>query len=141
MKATTRIAVILLVVALLPACATLETTRAPGADISRIRTLYVEKLEKDERGVDSLIAAQLNKMGLKATNGPATRTPANVDAVVTYADRWMWDITMYMLSLNIQVRDGKTRAILASSQSVRPSLVRKDPEAMVEEVVADLFKK
>ena len=27
------------------------------------------------------------------------KAPARVDALVTYADKWMWDITMYMLEL------------------------------------------
>jgi hypothetical protein len=63
-----------------------------------------------------------------------------VDAVVTYQDRWMWDITMYMIKLDIQVHDGKSGAILANGEAMRPSLQRKSPEGMVEEVVGVIFK-
>jgi hypothetical protein len=52
----------------------------------------------------------------------------------------MWDITMYMLQLSIQIRDGKDRTVLATGQSLRPSLVRKSPEGMVEEVLGEIFK-
>ena len=67
-------------------------------------------------------------------------TRFEVDGVVTYQDRWMWDITMYMIRLNVQVRDGKSGAILANAEAMRPSLQRKSPEGMVEEVLGALFK-
>jgi len=63
-----------------------------------------------------------------------------VDAIVTYVDRWMWDLTMYMIRLNIQVRDGKSRAILASAESYRPSLERRSTEDMVAETLDAIFK-
>jgi len=69
------------------------------------------------------------------------RQPAErVDAVVTYQDRWMWDITMYMLKLDVQVHDGNSGAVIASAQAVRPSLQRKSPEGMVQEVLGEIFK-
>jgi hypothetical protein len=46
-----------------------------------------------------------------------------------------------MIRLNIQVRDGKTRAILASSESYRPSLQRRSKENMVAETLDAIFKK
>lgn len=113
----------------------------PGTDLSSLKKLYVVRLPADQRGVERLIADRLNVMGYQATAGEAVNTPADIDAVVTYQDKWMWDITMYMIELNVQVRQPKTQAALASGHSLRTSLVRKSPPEMVAEVLTDLFKK
>lgn len=67
-------------------------------------------------------------------------TAANADAVITYVDKWMWDITMYMIELTIQVRDPKTDFTLAVGNSYHTSLTRKSPTEMVDEVMANIFK-
>jgi len=123
------------------ACASnLEAKRVPGTDLAQLKTFYVQKLPADGRGVDQLIADRLNLMGFRASHG-ANETPATaVDAIVTYQDKWMWDITMYMIELSIQLREPQTRAVLATGHSMRTSLVRKDPEGMVEEVLTEIFK-
>lgn len=127
---------------LLCSCVTqLHSDVAPGVDLSAVKTLYVVHLPQDERRVDKLIADRLNVMGLHATNGEQGAAPADVDAVVTYQDKWMWDITMYMIELNVQVRNPKTDIALASGHSLRTSLARKSPPEMVAEVLNDLFKK
>ena len=125
----------------LVACATMQASKAPSADLSKIKTVYVQKLEGDGYNVYQVITDQLNVMGFNATTGASADPPEPVDAIVTYVDRWMWDITMYMIRLNIQVRDGKTRAILASSESYRPSLQRRSKENMVAETLDAIFKK
>lgn len=127
------------VIFMFAACAApkLEAKKMPGADLSPLKTVYVEKLTADERGIDQLIASQLTRMGFAVTNSV---TASQVDAIVTYQDRWMWDITMFMVQLSIQVRDGQTKMVLANGQSWRPSLERKSPEEMVEEVLTAIFK-
>jgi len=75
---------------------------------------------------------------LTATTGDTTA--ANADAVITYVDKWMWDITMYMIELTIQVRDPKTDFTLAVGNSYHTSLTRKNPTEMVGEVMANIFK-
>ncbi len=127
------------VMLLLAACAspTLEAKKMPGAELSPIKTVFVQRLAADERGIDQLIVNQLTRMGFAATN--SVIDPPS-DAIVTYQDRWMWDITMFMVQLSIQVRDGQTKMVLANGQSWRPSLERKSPEEMVEEVLMAIFK-
>ena len=51
----------------------------------------------------------------------------------------MWDITMYMLELNIEIRHPRTDYVLATGRSFRTSLARKSPEEMVEEVIGEIF--
>jgi len=125
---------------ILTACATTNSARAPDADLHKLKTFYVARLPADERGVEKLIASRLTVMGYQCTSGDAQTPGAPVDAIVTYQDRWMWDITMYMIKLDIQVHDGKTGAVLANGEVMRPSLQRKSPEGMVEETLGVVFK-
>ena len=129
------------VILMFAACASnLEAKKMPGADLSTLKTIYVQKLAADERGIDLLIANQLTRMGFIAANGASELPSSPVDAIVTYQDKWMWDITMYMLQLSVQIRDGQTRMVLATGQAMHTSLVRKSPEEMVEEVLTEIFK-
>ena len=110
----------------------------PTTDLNSIKTLYVMKLAPDGRGINKLIADKLNTMGYSAETGIVP--PEDVDAVVTYQDKWMWDITMYMLELTVTIRDPKTDYPLASGNSFHTSLTRKSPEEMVDEVMTNIFK-
>jgi len=121
-------------------CATNKAAHAPDADLHKLKTFYVARLPADENGVEKLIAKRLNVLGYQCSSGDAQTPSTPVDAIVTYQDRWMWDITMYMIKLDIQIHDGATGAILANGEVVRPSLQRKSPEGMVEETLGVIFK-
>jgi hypothetical protein len=133
----------LLVAALgvLAGCATQNVSHAPGTDLGTMKTFYVQKLPTDQRGIEQLFVKQLSAWGYTATAGTADKPAAPVDAIITYQDRWAWDITMYMIRLNIQVRDGKSSDIMASAESMRPSLERLDPPEMVKEVLQAALKR
>ena len=64
----------------------------------------------------------------------------NPDAFVTYHDRWMWDITMYLLELTVTLHDPRTNVGVASGNSFHTSLTRKTPQEMVDEVVDNILK-
>lgn len=113
----------------------------PGASFGNQEKYYVVKLPADERRIDRLIAENLQLRGIQASYGVGTERPADYEIVVTYQDKWMWDMTMYMLQLNIQVKDAETGALLATGESKRTSLVRKSPEYMVDEVLDQIFAK
>jgi hypothetical protein len=143
MKPTRIIPLILVLAAglLFAGCANMASNVAPGADLSKVKKIYVVHLAPDGRGVNRVIADQLNMMGYQATTGEASTIPEGVDATLTYQDKWMWDITMYMIQLSVQLREPKTDIALATAQSYRPSLQRKTPEGMANEVLTELFKK
>lgn len=113
----------------------------PGANLSTIKKIYVVHIPVDKRSVNQIIADALTARGYIATTGEAAATPADVDAVVTYQDKWMWDITMYMVQLDIQIRKPVGEIPLATGSSMRTSLVRKSPSEMVEEVLDQIFAK
>lgn len=125
---------------LLSACATLDSAKAPDANLKSLKSFYVTRAPEDERGVEKLIAARLSEMGYTASSGDAPTAAGPVDAIVTYQDHWMWDITMYMIKLDVQIHDGGSGAILARGAAQRPSLQRKSPEGMVQEVLTEIFK-
>lgn len=125
---------------LLTACASTHSAHAPDADLHKLKTFYVARLPADERGIEKLLAKRLTVLGYQCTAGDAQTPASAVDAVVTYQDHWMWDITMYMIKLDIQIHDGATGAILATGEVTRPSLQRKSPEGMVEETLGVVFK-
>jgi hypothetical protein len=110
----------------------------PTTDLSTIKSIYVTKYAPDRRGINQLIADKLEKRGFIVETG--VDTPSNVDAVVTYKDKWMWDITMYMIELKIAIRNPKTNFPFASGNSYHTSLTRKSPEEMVDEVINNIFK-
>ena len=94
----------------------------------------------DSRSVGKLVTDNLVKRGFSATAGPEVPQPSKVDAVITYVDRWMWDITMYMLELTITIRDPGNEYPLASGKSYHTSLTRMSPSEMVDEVLNNIFK-
>jgi len=118
----------------------LKADVTPGTKLNDLKKLYVVKLPADQRGVDRMIADRLNAMGMKATSGEKSAMPDDVDAIVTYQDKWMWDITMYMLELNVQLRQPKTDMSFASGHTLRTSLARKSPPELIEEVLNEIFK-
>lgn len=130
---------LLIVVLLGSGCAVNRATATldPSFDLTNIKSMYVTPLQ-DEWGTDLLIANKLKTMGYLVETG--VDKPTDVDAVVTYEEKWMWDITMYLLELTITVRDPENDYPWASGNSYHTSLTRLSPEEMVDEVISNIFK-
>jgi len=123
----------------LTGCANRATAKVdPTADLKSMKTMHVVKIPNETAEIDRLIADDLRRRGYTVTTG--TEKPSSVDAVVTYVDKWMWDITMYLLELTITIREPKTDFPLATGNSLHGSLTRKSPPEMVEEVMGNIFK-
>jgi hypothetical protein len=130
---------LLVIVILNSGCVNRATaTPYPAADLLELKSVYVTKLAADGRGINNIIADKLRTMGYEVNTG--TMPPPGVDIVVTYADKWMWDITMYMLELTVVVREPETNYPLATGNSMHTSLTRKSPKEMVDEVINNIFK-
>jgi hypothetical protein len=133
---------ILSVLALSSGCAVNRATAtvSPDTDLTKVKTYYVVQQPKDQRGIERLISDNLAARGFSAKSGPETSTvPPAVDAVVTYVDKWMWDITMYMLELTVTVRNPANNFPMATANSYHTSLTRKSPPEMVDEVLTNIF--
>lgn len=85
--------------------------REPGA------TFAVRHQPQDQRGLDALIAQTLRARGLQIVP-----EDAHPDYVVSYVDRWQWDMRMYLIDLRIDVRDADTNVLVATGRSYQTSL-------------------
>lgn len=113
-------------------------TVTPGMNFKDVKSFYVLKQPKDSRGLEKLISDNLVKRGFHSSHGSQ---PTQVDAVVTYVDKWMWDITMYLLELTITIRNPSNDFPMAVGNSLHTSLTRKSPAEMVDEVLTNIFNK
>lgn len=112
----------------------------PERDIVRSETFYVEKFPPDTHALNQLIVDDLTSRGYAATTGDeGDKPPDDADIVVTYRDKWQWDMTMYMIELTISFRDPSTGAAFASGNSYHTSLTRLSPEEMINEVLNNIF--
>lgn len=128
------------VLVLLQGCAVNRATATvdPSANLKALKRVHVVQLAEDGYNVNQTIADKLNTMGIQATTSKEKRT--DVDAIVTYWDKWMWDITMYLLELTIVFRDPATDFPLATGNSFHTSLTRLSQKEMVDEVLGNIFK-
>ncbi len=125
---------------MLTGCVNVATSQVdPSANLSVLKTMYVKQIPEDKRGVNEIIANKLRSKGVKVTTG-VEEPKAVYDALVTYADKWMWDITMYMFELSVVIRDPKDQVPLASGRSKHGSLTRYSPQEMVDEVIDNIYK-
>jgi hypothetical protein len=117
-----------------------HVTTLPGSRIRSMKSFYVVHRDSDPRHIERDIAQQLVDLGYQATSGPTEPAdPDQYDAVVTYIDRYMWDMSMYCLQLTLYVRDTRTGYITATASSWRPSLVRKTPAGHAKILLTELL--
>jgi len=115
---------------------------SPGVDIGKVKSFYIveEQGDKGTWNVYKLIEADLVKRGYAVTTGSDIKPLSKTDVILVYEDKWMWDITMYMLSLTITFKEPTSNLTMASGNSYHTSLTRKSPEEMVNEVLTNIFK-
>ena len=130
------IIVLMSVLTLLHGCAINRATAtvAQTTDLSSLKVFYVKKYSDDTRDTNVVIKDKLVEMGFQVSE-----TETDVDAIVTYVDKWFWDITMYLLELTVTLRDPKTDFPLATGNSMHTSLTRKSQEGMVDEVLTNIL--
>lgn len=108
----------------------------PKADLYKIKKLSVVLDDPGATETRLLIERKLSSMGYQVVQEKGQE----VDALVTFKDRWAWDITTYMIELTIVIREPKTEFPLATGNSFHTSLTRKSPQEMVDEVLNNIFK-
>lgn len=130
---------ILVLLASMTGCANRATASlSPGADLTKIKSFYLIPGSEDKDNY-LIIQKNLEHRGYAVTTGPEMPLPYKADAVVHYVDKWMWDITPYMLELTITFRDPLKNYPLAVGNSLHTSLTRKSAEDMVDEVLTNIF--
>jgi hypothetical protein len=92
-------------------------------------TFTVQHQVKDKRQLDRVIARRLQQRGLELVS-----STADADYVVSYVDRWYWDMRNYLIDLRIDVRDAKTNVLVATGRSFQTSLgaMGETPETLID---------
>jgi len=129
--------------ALTSGCALNKATgyQSPNFKAKNISTLYVVQRAGDERQINMLIKTELEKYGYVVNTGSEDSVPKQIDGLVTYIDRWVWDFSDYMMELSVFIKDPKDGFPISNGYSVHTSLTRLSAEEMVEEVVANVLGK
>ncbi len=117
----------------------LSSLEMPGGKLNIIKKIYVNKLEEDTRDIHLMIKDELVKKGYEATTEQDGPKPENVDGVIVYADRWAWDITMFMYQLTILIKNPEEDLVLGAGKSIRATMARKEPNEMIKEVLDSLL--
>jgi hypothetical protein len=130
---------LLVLTSLLAACSSLSVQQQAGANLTRFKKIYIEHRLADGRGVDQLITQELSRLGYDASSGPLTMTPPDTEAVLTYVDEWNWDFTLYLIDLEVQIRDARSGQVLATAHYDHPAMGGKSPAGMVKAAIDPLF--
>lgn len=113
----------------------------PNANSIVKKNFYVIHSNGDKRNLHEQIADILVQKGFNATSGKKEDIPSIVDVLVTYEDRWMWDLSNYLIQLDIQFRNAKNEYPFVVGETIRTSLIRKNPSAMAEETINQMLEK
>ena len=103
-------------------CAGMSAT--PLSDAARFEgaLFWVENHGRDSRNLEEIIANALRLRGLEASGGQQNARPADFDFLVTYVDRWSWDMRTFLAKITIKVEDATSGLIVATSESYQDSL-------------------
>jgi hypothetical protein len=112
----------------------------PNKNLVQTDVFYVERFEPDNRYLNKIIADKLAVRGYMATAGEAGQAPGDTTVLVSYVDKWQWDITNYLIELTITFRDPASGAAIASGNSYHTSLTRLSPEEMIDEVLTNIVE-
>ncbi len=70
---------------------------------------------EDEHAINVELREQLIASGRQATTGPLDGFGDGADVLVTYVDKWSWDVTWYLSSLDVAFRHSVTKEELAGA--------------------------
>lgn len=80
----------------------------------------VDHQPKDNRSIDSTIVEALQSHGIEAVK--RNQATGVGDFVVSYIDRWHWDMRTYLIDLRIDVRRSESDQLVGSARSYQTSL-------------------
>ena len=130
---------LLTLVLLLAGCSTTETRIENITDVRHYHHVFVRTASNDSNQVDQVIVQELQRLGFDASSGPRTMMPDNAEVVIDYEGQWTWDFRIYLIQLDLTVRDARSEAKLAASHVFHPGITNKSTADLVRVVVDPLF--
>jgi len=126
--------------ALLVGCASVTAYRAPNSSLENLGSIYIVHFSPDKRNLESVIADDLRSRGYNVSYGEKDAMPTDIDTIVNYIDHWKWDMSIYMLDIEIEFREAKDNKKIASAKSYRPSIQRASPKKMIQETIDKILE-
>ncbi len=126
----------LIAVAFLASCSSVSTRAV--VDVTPFKTIYVVHRLTDDRHIDEMFVAELQRLGHIASCGPLTMLPDNTDAILTYEDRWEWDFKTYLIELTFTLQTARTEKKIADGRFYQPTPKAKPPAEVVHELLGTL---
>ncbi|HEY1120588.1 MAG TPA: hypothetical protein VGE67_03275 [Haloferula sp.] len=111
------------------------------AVIKGARSAYVVKHQDSNREIETYLKNALNKKGVRAQAGPMSAKPANTDLQVTFVDRWHWDMTMYLRTLDVSVVDKSGREVATGTYRNSALHGYPDPQKTSEELINLIYER
>ncbi|WP_341327140.1 hypothetical protein [Methylotuvimicrobium sp. KM2] len=102
---------------------------------------YVENHGKDRRQLEKIIASELKDKGYDVSSGYKSERPVNADILITYDDRWQWDMSNYLIHMRIDLRDPETNVLLGTGSSYQTSLARENEGVVINKIISSMFGK
>lgn len=100
----------------------------------------VELQSKDARKLSDTIAERISYTGRKAVSAQDC-SYRDTDYVVTYIDRWQWDMRMYMSALRIEIRRRNEDSLVGYGESQQSSLAATGDsfEDVIDRALGEIF--
>jgi hypothetical protein len=112
----------------------------PGkSNLPQYKHVFVETALNDNNHLDQIMVNELKKLGYEASCGPRTMMPGDAQIKILYDGHYTWDFRIYLIQLDVLVRNASSEQLLANESLFHPGVTRKTPEAMVHELFAKVF--
>lgn len=123
-------------------CSTALNVDPVAAEYKQVSLKYfVENHGKDNRRLDKIIASELQNKDYNVTYGYINERPDDLDILVTYEDRWQWDMSNYLIHMRIDLRHPETNILLGTGSSYQTSLARKKEDVIIKKIISGMFGK
>src|SRR6202020_1819648 len=101
------------ILSILQGCAAVQPGQRYGSKpVASLKLAYVVVVDESDREVAMYIQNDLARRGLQVLIGPLESKPRDAEFYVTYSDHWLWDLSMYLQSLNIQFLDNHSGQLI-----------------------------
>jgi hypothetical protein len=91
-----------------------EAKRHKNVRLESLKTAYLVRDPDSTRGCEEATREALTQRGVVVTYGAFQAKPKDVDFYVEVVDRWRWDVTMFLVSLEIRFRENTTGELIAT---------------------------
>ena len=99
---------------LLASCGSITINQEAKNAITKQSQIYVVKPADSDRDIEKFVSDAFMRRGYHVSTGPQAQMPSSTSHYVTFVDRWYWDMSMYLVSLDIILHDRKAGNVIGA---------------------------